>query len=360
MASRGSFRLSVRAARFTAALALVPAAPAFAQSAPDMPRCEAAPLGSPLSSPMWNGWGADLANTRFQSAAAAGLSQADVPRLALKWAFGFPSGEHVASQPTVVGGRIYVGTGPGGVYSIDAERGCVYWTFRAHAIVRTAITIARLDGLTPAIHAAFFGDLQSNVYAVDAENGRHLWTRRMDMHPQARITGAPTFYQGALYVPVSSLEEAAASQPTYECCTFRGSVVALNAATGQEIWRAYTIDETPAPTRKNARGVQQWGPAGAAVWNAPTVDPKRGLLYFATGDAYTAPASPNSDAVVAVDLKTGRKVWVTQATKDDAWISGCERETTIVGGTLYLNSGYALTRGGVPGNVLLAFAPPRP
>ncbi|MBM3779793.1 MAG: hypothetical protein FJW23_16385 [Acidimicrobiia bacterium] len=320
-------RCGVRAAALAAMTVLLPAGQATAQNAPEMTRCDPAPLGNPLTGPMWNGWGADLANTRFQPASVAGLSAADVPKLALKWAFGFPAGEHVASQPTVVGGRIYIGTGPGGVYSIDAATGCLHWAFRAHAIVRTAISIGQVEVLGHRVYAAFFGDLQANVYAVDAANGRHLWTRRVDMHPSARITGAPTLYEGRLFVPVSSLEEAVAANPAYECCTFRGSVVAMEAATGEPVWRTYTIDETPVPTKKNANGVQNWGPAGAAVWNAPTVDPKRGLLYLATGDAYTAPASPNSDAVIAVDLKTGKKVWVTQVTKDDAWISGCERET---------------------------------
>lgn len=292
-----------------------------------MTRCPAAPLGDPLAGAMWNGWGGDSSNTRFQPAAAAGLTAADVPRLTLKWAVGFPDGQFVASQPTVVGGRIYIGTGPGGAMSLDATTGCVYWTFRAPAIVRTSITIARVAGSTPPRYAAFFGDLQANVYAVDAETGVQLWTRRADRHPQARITGAPTFFDGRLYVPVTSMEEPAAASPTYECCTFRGNVVSYDAATGQEIWKSYVIDEEPVRTKKNAKGTQNWGPAGAGVWNAPTIDARRGVLYVATGDAYTAPAADSSDAVVALDLKTGKKVWVKQLTANDAWLVGCDRPT---------------------------------
>ena len=316
---------ALRGAWILAGLLTAPllAGSAWAQAAPEFTRCPATPFGDPLTGPMWNGWGGDTNNTRFQPAAAAGLTAADVPRLALKWAMGFPSGEFVSSQQTVVGGRIYIGTGPGGAMSLDAATGCVHWTFRAHAIVRTAITIGRVSGSTPPRYTAFFADLQANVYAIDAETGVHLWTKRADLHPQARITGAPTFYEGRLYVPVSSLEEAAAGSPTYECCTFRGNVVAYDAVTGQEVWRTYIIDEKPVPTKKNARGVQQWGPAGAAVWNAPTIDAKRGVLYVATGDAYTSPAADSTDSVVAMDLKTGKKVWVKQLTANDAWITGC-------------------------------------
>lgn len=306
-----------------AAFAQAPATPAAA-----MPACPATPFVDPASGPMWNGWGADLANSRFQPAAAAGLGAADIPKLALKWAVGFPDGQFVASQPTVVGGRIYIGLGgPGGAASIDAATGCAHWTFRAQDTVRTAITIARVALPGGTRHVAFFGDLQANVYAVDAETGMHLWSKRVDMHRSARITGAPTFHEGRLYVPVSSLEEALAGRPSYECCTFRGSVVALDVATAQEVWRAYSIDEKAVPTRKRPDGVQMYGPAGGSIWNAPTVDPKRGVIYVATGDAYTAPASPNSDAVMALDIKTGRKVWVKQLTPNDAWVTGCESAT---------------------------------
>ena len=301
--------------------------PVHAQATPEVFQCAPTPLGNPLEGPMWNGWGADTRNTRYQSANAAGLAAADVERLTLKWAYGFTKDQFVASQPTVVGGRIYIGTGPGGVRALDAETGCEYWRFSAHAIVRTAISIGPLHGTTPTRYAAYFGDLQGNVYAVDAETGTHLWTKRADVHPYARITGAPTLFEGRLYVPVSSLEEAATASLEYECCTFRGQVVAYDAATGDEIWRTYMIADTPRPTRTSPTGVQFWGPAGAAIWSAPTIDPARGVLYVATGDAYTEPAADTSDAVVALDLETGRTVWVQQTTANDVYVVGCDDET---------------------------------
>lgn len=306
-------------------IVLLPTLSAQQPEAPKFDACPATPLGSALAGATWNGWGADAANTRFQPVAVGGLTAADVPNLALKWAVGFPNGQYVASQPTVVGGRIYVGLGaPGGVMALDAATACAYWTFRAQDLVRTAVTIGEVNMPDGPRHAAFFGDLQANVYAVDAETGIHLWSRRVDMHRSARIVGAPTLHEGRLYVPVSSLEEALAGRAQYECCTFRGSVTAFDAATGQEIWKSYVIDEKPVRTKKNSAGAQMWAPAGGAVWSSPTVDTKRGVLYVATGDAYTSPAAPTTDAVMALDIKTGRKVWVKQLLAKDAWVTGCD------------------------------------
>ena len=303
-------------------LLVMPVRPASAQAAPPAERCVAKPLGDPLAGPGWNGWGADTANSRFQPAAGAGLAASDVPKLAVKWAVGFANGEFAAGQPTVVGGRIYIGAGPAAVYSLDAATGCTYWRFQAQHIVRTSITIARIGGASPR-YAAFFGDLQGNVYAVDAETGTNIWTHRVDFHPQARITGAPTFHDGRLYIPVSSLEEAARGGRTYECCTFRGKVVAVDAATGSEIWRAFTLDQEAVKTRIHTDGRQEWGPAGGAVWNSPTIDAKRGMLYIGTGNSYTAPAPVTTDAIMALDLKTGARKWVNQLFPNDHWVRGC-------------------------------------
>jgi len=261
----------------------------------------------------WSGWGADSGNSRYQP--NGGLAAADVPTLALAWAFAFPNGSSAFGQPAVADGRVYVGSDNGFVYALNAQTGCVYWSFQAQAAVRTAISIG-----APAI---YFGDLKGNVYAVDAVSGAQLWTKRADPHPLTRITGAPTLADGRLYVPLSSLEEGAGANPNYQCCTFRGGVVAYNASTGAELWRTYTVPVTPKRIKKNASGTQLWGPAGSAIWSAPTVDAKRGLLYVATGNGYNDPAAETSDAVVAYNLKTGRLRWSKQVTPNDVYIVGC-------------------------------------
>ena len=283
-------------------------------------------LSAPSSGAAWNGWGVDITNTRFQNATSAGLSAKQVPHLKLKWAFGFPNGVHTYGQPTVVAGRVFVGSDTSFVYSLDAATGCVYWSYLAQTGVRTAISIGSVTGQGAALYAAYFGDDRANVYAVNAATGELLWKVLVDDHPLAHITGAPTLYGGRLYVPVSVAEETVSSNVHYPCCTFRGSVVALNANTGQQVWKSYTIAEKPKPVRKNALGTQLWGPAGAAIWVSPTIDVKRRALYVGTGDAYTEPAAKTSDAIIAFDIGTGKMLWSFQDTKNDAWMHGCEPE----------------------------------
>jgi len=284
-------------------------------------QCESQSIGNPLNGPAWNGWGADLGNSRYQP--NPGIAEDEINKLSLKWAFGFPNASSAYSQPTVVGGRVYAGSDGGFVYSLNAITGCVYWSYQTKAGVRTAISLGKLSQSQPERFAVYFGDIHANVYALDAETGELLWTQTADTHRFARITGAPTLFNGRLFVPVSSLEEAAGSTPTYECCTFRGSIVAYDATTGQELWKSYIIPVEPRKTRVTSLGTQIYGPSGAAVWSAPTIDTKRNLLYVATGDAYSDPPEGNSDAIIAFDIETGRRVWVQQLTANDVWLVGC-------------------------------------
>jgi len=262
----------------------------------------------------WNGWGVDIENTRFQD--NGGLTAGQVPRLKVKWAFGFPGNFASYSQPTVVDGRVYVGGPLGQVYSLDAKTGCTYWTFQAIGGVRGALTIGA-DG------TVYFGDTRAYVYAVNGSSGKLIWQKQVDDHPLARVTGSVKLYEGNLYFGVSSREEWLSASSTYECCTFRGSVNALRAKTGQLIWKTYTIANPPKPTRQSDSGTQLYGPSGAGVWGSPTIDRVRKLLYVGTGDNYTAPATDNSDAVLALDLKSGRIVWSKQITAGDAFNGGC-------------------------------------
>ncbi|MET4387922.1 polyvinyl alcohol dehydrogenase (cytochrome) [Bradyrhizobium sp. F1.4.3] len=286
-------------------------------------RCtqQAGGFPQPLDGPRWNGWGVDVNNSRFQPADMAGLTAQQVSRLRLKWAYAFPGASVSFAPPTIVGGLLFIGGTDRKVRALDARSGCTLWTFATDAAVRAAISFAPLAGTDQ--FAIFFGDLRANAYAVNARTGTLIWKTKVEEHPAARITGAPTLHAGVLYVPVSSLEEAAGSQPSYECCTFRGSVVALEAATGKPVWQAYTIPEVPQPTGKNARGTQLFGPSGAAVWSAPTIDAKRGAIYVATSNSYSNPPSTMSDAILAFDLATGKPLWKQQATPKDAYVVAC-------------------------------------
>jgi polyvinyl alcohol dehydrogenase (cytochrome) len=275
--------------------------------------------GKPFSvvSTDWNGWGQNLDNSRYQP--KPGLASSEVPKLKLKWAFGFPGDTSAQSQPTVVGGRIFVGSVSGNLYSLDASSGCIYWTYKAGASIRNAPSIGKVGDR----FIVFFGDIKANAHAVDVQTGQPLWKVKLDDFPVARIVGSPTFYNGRLYVPMSSIEEASAMSPAYECCKFRGSVSSVEALTGKVLWKSFTVLDPPKPFKTSSTGTQLYGPAGAAVWSSPTVDPKRKLVYAATGDSYTNADFNTSDAIVAFDLETGKLVWSTQATAKDDFTMAC-------------------------------------
>jgi polyvinyl alcohol dehydrogenase (cytochrome) len=275
-----------------------------------------------LDGPAWNGWGVTLTNSRFEPAEVAGMTVADVPRLKLKWAFGFRGASSGGTQPVVVGGRVYVGDAEGDLFALDAKTGCIYWTVDVEAGIRSAVTIGRhgTGGL-----AAYFGDQAANVYAVDAKLGTVLWKVKVDDYSRAAITGAPQLYGGRLYVPVSSREESQVGDPKYPCCAFRGSLVALDAATGKRIWKTYTISQESKPEQRNSAGTEIVGPSGAPIWAAPAVDPKRNVLYVGTGNNYSPPATSLSDAILAVDMNSGKIKWVRQQTQDDVWNASCRR-----------------------------------
>jgi polyvinyl alcohol dehydrogenase (cytochrome) len=277
------------------------------------------------SSPAWNGWGAGLSNARFADAKTAGMSAADVPRLKLKWAFSLGDVTSTRSQPVVFGGRVFIGARTGHLYSIDAASGCTYWSFAANAGIASTVTIGRVADR----YLAFVGDMGATVYAVDARTGQKVWAKRVDEHPAALLTATPQFYDGVLYVAASSFEEVLAMDPKYPCCTFRGSVSAFDGATGTLLWKSFTVDEPATGQRARIGGAAQQGPSGAGVWSSPTIDPSRGLLYVATGDNYSDPPTATSDAIMALDLKTGRRNWVAQLTSGDAYNLACNDPSKI-------------------------------
>ncbi len=266
------------------------------------------------------GWGHD--NSRFIPADVAQLSREEVPRLELKWAFAFPQAIRARSQPAIAYGAVYVGSQDGTVYALDLATGCVRWSYRASAEVRTAIVLAGRDDRAGE-HRLFFGDVIGHLYSLDALTGKPLWRVKVDEHPNATLTATPTLYAGVLYVPISSLEVTTAADPKYACCTFRGSVVALDAASGAIHWRTYSIDEQPRITRRTRAGTAILAPSGAPVWNSPTIDAARGVLYVGTGENYSTPANDRSDAILAVRLRDGKLLWSRQMSVGDAWNVAC-------------------------------------
>ena len=272
---------------------------------------------------MFDGWGLDPASTH----AISGRNRRDRCRqrgaLQLKWAFGFPGAQRARSQVSLAGGAVFVGSHTGRVYALDRETGCVRWTTDAEAEVRTAVLVEGWRaGDRRARPLAWFGDAVGNIHAVEAFTGKPVWKIRADAHPAATITATPALHQGTLYVPISSFEEAAAFNAGYVCCGFRGSLVALDAATGREKWRTWLVDQ-PVPGGTTKAGAPQMGPSGVPVWNTPAIDPGRGQLTIGTGDNYSTPATELADSVLALDLATGRIRWRFTETQGDAWNAAC-------------------------------------
>jgi polyvinyl alcohol dehydrogenase (cytochrome) len=265
----------------------------------------------------WNGWGYDSQNTRYQP--TPGLSAADVPRLKVKWAFAYPGKKN--GQATIIGNRIFVTSNAGKVYSLNADTGCVYWRYDAKGSVRTSPVVAR-NNRSPSGWVVYWADDRMDLHASDAMTGKIVWTTSIEKHPRGVMTGTPTLHDGVLYVPTSSMEETVTNESAYVCCTFRGSITAVDARTGKVKWKTYAIPEEP-KVHRQAGDKALLGPAGAAIWAAPTVDPKLKRIYFATGDGYTDVKTDATDAVIALDMRTGKKVWSQQVTENDAFLVGC-------------------------------------
>ena len=282
------------------------------------------PLANPAGGPSWNGWSPNTSNARFQTAANAGLTAQQIPNLKLKWAFGVPNATEMYSQPTVVSGRVFFGSDAAWLYSLDAKTGCIYWSFGADAGIRATPVIAPISGQGTTQYAVYFTDVLTRVYAVDAQSGKLLWKTKAGEHPRAKSSNGVTVADGKVFAGFSSMETTTGAVSTYECCSFRGHVVALDANTGKKLWTTFVIAEEPKPRGKNAQGVTLYGPSGGSVWNVPTFDMKRKRVYVGTGNAYTFPAAVGTDSVIALDANTGKIVWQHQEVKGDAFINNCQ------------------------------------
>lgn len=282
------------------------------------------PMRPLADTPSWAGWGKTAANTRYTPQAEGGLTAADLPRLKLKWAFGFANVQAARTQPAVAGGRLFTASENSEVHALDPKTGCSYWMYKARSGVRTALSVGpykKSSGVAGT--AVFFGDAMGRAYGLDAETGEEIWTTQVDTHPAAAITGAPAFADGKLFVPVQGLkEEVQGGIENYECCTFRGSITTLDASTGKQLWKTYTVDEPKVRTRGET-GKQYLGPAGGSIWSSPTVDLKRRLVYAAVGNAFVDPPQKMTNAVIAMSMDTGEVRWSNQLLPNDIWNMGC-------------------------------------
>ncbi len=266
-------------------------------------------------------WGFNLQNHRYISPQQTTIRTENVQQLKLSWVFAFPNATRARSQVTVYDQALYTSSPTGLIHALDRKTGCIRWTFQAEDEVRSSITIGLdADGKAAKL---FFGDFKANVYSFDLTSKSLDWKVKVDEHPVATVTGSLNLFEDRLYVPVSSGEVISAMDSTYACCTFRGAVVALDAASGKQIWKQHTIAETPREQGKTKNGVPIFAPSGAPVWSSPTIDEKRRLLYVGTGENYTRPTSKTSDAILALSMDTGEIIWSQQALTRDAWNAAC-------------------------------------
>ena len=266
-------------------------------------------------------WGMDAGNMRAVDATKTGINAGNASKLKLAWVFAFPDATRARVQPTLAGDVLFTADQGGTIYALDASSGCLHWSVSTPHEIRSALVIgASPSGVATTL---YFGDISGRVHALDIGSRKLIWSVRPDDHSQATITGTLRLFDGKLFVPVSSLEVIAAMDGKYACCTFRGAVAALDAATGSLIWKTYTIDEAPTPRGANREGAEMFGPSGAPVWSSPTIDEARRRLYVGTGENYSHPASDKSDAILALDMATGRIAWRYQALSQDVWNAAC-------------------------------------
>jgi len=283
-------------------------------------RCSASAPGGDGTAPWW-GWAADPRNTRFVNHPHG---KAAIESMQLKWSFTFPDTGFVqgADNPVAVAnGRVYVGNTNHWLYALDAQTGCAYWTFRADASIRSGAAVEA--GMVT------FGDLWGNVYGLDETTGALKWRHLVDTQSFVRISGSVTAEEGRVFVPVSYLQEALGVHPDRSCCTANGSAAAYDARTGKPLWQTYMIEQPLQYQGLTPKGAKRFGPSGAVIFTPPTLDLKRGLVYLATGNQTTGPYVPESDAIVAVDAKTGAKRWVKTLAPEkfggqDIYHLGCE------------------------------------
>ena len=219
-----------------------------------------------------------------------------------------------------------MGSDNGMVYALDATTGCVHWSFESQRPVISSLTLGPTPG-SPDRYSLYFGDFAANVYALDAETGKLLWSTEVGEHHAAAVSGSVVLDPSGerLVVPIGSWEEVASTHPSYECCTSTGGVAVLDVKTGQTIWKVSTLAMEAKPLWKNKLGVQQYGPSGAAVWSAPTIDAKRNAVYVGTANAYVpVPDGGASDAIFSFDLSSGELLWSKQLLAEDANAFSCD------------------------------------
>lgn len=266
----------------------------------------------------------DYTGARHLSAQRSGLTKADLGNLEVAWTMAFPQTTTMRSSPVIVGSTLFYSASMAGyVVALDTKTGCVKWTYKSAAPMRTSMSYGPLGPRGP--KALVFGDAVGLVHAVDATTGKLIWKVDGRHDADSMLTGSPILYQDKIIVPVSASDVSRAQNPLYECCKSHGAVLALNAADGKQLWIAHTMEAAKPTGKKNSAGANLWGPSGAPIWSTPSIDVKKGIIYAGTGENTSLPATDTSDSIWAIDLKDGKTKWFFQALENDVWNMACAR-----------------------------------
>lgn len=272
-------------------------------------------------------WGLGNDNHRYQPNAV--ITGANAAQLQLRWVFALGDGQDSSphSYPVVTADTIYIASENGIVHALDRNSGCERWRFNADNNIRTAMGIYSLKNAhnDKVRRVLVFGGVDAWLYAIDAHDGELIWRRQVDDQRFVMITGTPTYVDGKLIVGLSSYEAMVAAVPFYPCCRFRGAVLAIDARSGDELWRRKLIAKRARPISDNGLWTTAWGPSGVPVWSRPAVDARQRRVYVGTGENYSGLQSTTlSDAIVALDLDNGRIVWSRQFLEGDVWNLSCD------------------------------------
>lgn len=273
-----------------------------------------------------SGFGFDQQNTRRLSYEQAGLSAEDMTHLDYAWSIGFPNVVSMRSQAAVVGNTMFLPVGESGArmfaFDVSGEEPCIQWVHEAEAGARSSAAYGVLPDGTKALAV---GDREGFVSLINAMDGELIWRKSAAIMDGSAVTGTPLFAGDRIVVPLSQFEITVAAQPDHLCCTTHGGVTALDAVTGDQIWQMHTMPDAE-PVRDRGDGQMLWGPSGAPIWNSPSVDLERGLVFVGTGEATSPPAHENTDALIAIDLEDGSIRWSYQATENDIYLMGCRQD----------------------------------
>lgn len=303
---------------------LAPPAPAASKRSWIEPLlCEAGHRAVDLSGPeTLTQMGVDPANARRLTAQQAGLTNAQLSRLDVAWTIAFPQTTTLRSQGVIVGSTLfYAAPQANQILAIDIESGCVKWSHEAAGPPRTSLAYGPLG--PGGAKALIFGDSKGSINTLEAATGALIWRVDPRHDKTVPLTGAPVLFEDRIIVPISASDVGRAANPQYACCTSHGAVAAMDAATGRQLWIAHTMEDAKPLGRKNGVGIEMLGPSGAPIWSSPTIDVKRGLVYATTGENTSGPNTKTSDAVLAIDIKTGENRWTFQALPRDIWNMSC-------------------------------------